>query len=631
MNHIRVAVVGQPNTGKTSIINSTSGSKLKVGNFHGVTTEMVEISYKYRDSIITFIDLPGLYSTSALSDEEEVTSNFIQNHPHEFDIILNVIEIGHIEKNLQLTIELLSATNKPIVVALNMSDEAKEGGFVLDTKTLAKTFQIPFVLTSARRKTGITEMMDHIMVAIHSAPNNNYKFPPTPVERSAFIHKIVHSATVEYRPTNYIDWTDKLDRILLNRWMGVPLLLSIMFGVFFATFTAGEYPSDIIENTGSALSSFIQETLPSHILTMGICDGLIPGIFIMLSFLPRIMIMLLCTSILEKSGYMARVAFLIDGIMHKFGIHGKAAISIATGFSCSIPAYMSTRILSNRKARIATMFAIGMVPCSAKMTLFVLLTGALFGPKYAPYFMFLIYILGIVFGMIAGLIASKSMRLSNKDDLFALEMPRYRIPEWKMIKSDLIVRVNSYIKSAGTLIAVMSFLIWMFGHIPYKVKEFSNYKRIMHELQQDGIVDQKKHEHQEYILSNSIIGGLGYIVSPIFAPLGFDWKMNISLLTAIAAKEVAISTLGILYHVNIDDEHDTIRSTIKDNIKIQSGVAYIIFALIYIPCISAMAIFKKEAGNVKYLYYLILLTTIMAWSAAFIFYHITNYIIILIH
>ena len=637
MSDIRVVVVGHPNTGKTSLINMLTGSSLKIGNFPGVTVDVSEVSCVRGGKNITFIDLPGIYSMDPKSDEEHIACNFLKQRESDYDVILNVITLGQIEKNLHLTIEILKNMRKPMLVALNMSDQVCDNVFDLNLGELKKIFGVKFIKTSAKNEVGKDDILSLIYKQKIYMPLKFCQEFKSPEERGLFIHnKIESSCRIPrvVREKSSIDYTSILDSVLAHPVLGVFSLFIIMFSLFYITFSVGDYPCQLIENFGCTISQHAYDFLPKSFFSLAFSEGLVKSVFMVLSFLPRIMIMLFLISVLEKSGYMTRISFLADGIMSKFGMNGRSVVSMVTGFGCSIPAYMSTRSIGDIKARISTMFAIGVLPCSAKMVLFLLITSALFSKESAPYVMMSIYFSSIIIAMLISLFTSKFIAKNSQDSSgLMLELSIYRLPNLKNIFMEVWHHSRSYLRSIGTTIALLSTLIWLLANIPINLFDYKKYYDSLDCVIQDCALEStddelSSYQLREYVLKNSVLGGVGRFIGPIFNPLGFDWKMNVSLISAIVAKEVAVTTLGVLYHIPDDAEASTQSDVIKRNIPLSSGISYIIFALVYLPCISATIVFAKEVNSRKYVFLLILITTVAAWLFSFVGYNLANMVLI---
>ncbi len=610
-NYTKIVVCGHPNVGKTLLINKITGSNLRVGNFPGVTVEKSEISMKYQDKMITFIDIPGIYNSESFSEDEEIAIDFIKNKTKEYDVLLCVGDAMCLEKTLLFVSEIEKITNKPKIIALNLLDTATKHGIDIDIEKIQQKTGYTTVGLDAKSGKNINKLLE-ILAA------------PITINKINFDNKTIASECVSRRKITGMSRThisSIIDNVVLNKYFGMPIFLGIMFGVFALTFWLGQIPSDFLEGTFTNCIQSLGDELPKNIINSMFFEGIIPGVIAALSFLPRIAILFFCISILEKSGYMARISFLMDGFLRIFGISGKSAIPLISGFGCSIPAYMSARILSNKYQKMATMVAIGFIPCSAKMTVLVLLTAAFFSSTMAPFVMLAIYITGFILGLFMAGLVSWSFKNEVKSDfnLLIMELPEYRWPQFSLIKNDVMPRVIAYIKNAGTMIAGVSFALWLFCNIPYNpfdAKYWESRKTISIATEQSQITEAK-----EYILLNSITGEVGKISGYILSPLGFDWKMNICLLAAVAAKEVALGTLGVLYQVDSDDD-SLLTDRIRKEIPFASGISFMIFMLVYTPCISAMAVFAKESKSKKYTIIVIIGTTILAWILSFVGYNI---------
>ena len=631
---IKIALVGQPNVGKSMLINSISNSRLKVGNFSGVTVEKKEVIFKYKDYNIKIIDLPGSYSLENYSLEEKVVKNFLNQN--EYDIILNVIDSTNLQRNLLLTSELL-ALNKKMVIALNMSDEAKKENILINNEKLSSLLNTPCIKTSATKKDGITELLEQIIKTFEENKTTFKQSFTTHIlnhdeilaKRFDFVKNIIQQC-VKIEEIKEKTTTEKIDSILMNKFIGLPIFLFLMWGLFQLTFTLGEIPMDYIDTFFSSFIDLIKNIIGDNQLSSLLGDGVIAGVSAVVMFLPNILILFLGISLLEGTGYMSRVAFLLDGTFHKFGLHGKSFIPLVTGFGCSVPAYMAARTLKNERDKLLTLFIIGFMSCGARLPIYVLFVGAFFGANNAGNILFIIYISGAILG----LFAAKFLRVvifKGKDEPFVMEMPKYRLPSLKLVYKEITNKAFMYLKKAGTFILAASILIWFMSNYP-------KYPNIEDEINQKielAINDEVKKELQNelalYNLENSYLGKLGKFSEPFFAPLGFDWKMAVALEAGLAAKEVVVSTLSILYGLgeseNPDEPTTTLVEKIKTNIPFEAAISFIVFVMIYLPCLAASMVFTKEAGGWKYLVYLFIFTTTTAWIMSFIAYNITKIVL----
>ena len=631
---IKIALVGQPNVGKSMLINSISNSRLKVGNFSGVTVEKKEVIFKYKDYNIKIIDLPGSYSLENYSLEEKVVKNFLNQN--EYDIILNVIDSTNLQRNLLLTSELL-ALNKKMVIALNMSDEAKKENILINNEKLSSLLNTPCIKTSATKKDGITELLEQIIKTFeedkttfkHSFTTHILNHDEILAKRFDFVKNIIQQC-VKIEEIKEKTTTEKIDSILMNKFIGLPIFLFLMWGLFQLTFTLGEIPMDYIDTFFSLFIDVTKNIIGDNQLSSLLGDGVIAGVSAVVMFLPNILILFLGISLLEGTGYMSRVAFLLDGTFHKFGLHGKSFIPLVTGFGCSVPAYMAARTLKNERDKLLTLFIIGFMSCGARLPIYVLFVGAFFGANNAGNILFIIYISGAILGLFAAKFL-RAVVFKGKDEPFVMEMPKYRLPSLKLVYKEITNKAFMYLKKAGTFILVASVLIWFMSNYP----KYPNIEEIINQKIELAINDEVKKELQNelalYNLENSYLGKLGKFSEPFFAPLGFDWKMAVALEAGLAAKEVVVSTLSILYGLgeseNPDEPTTTLVEKIKTNIPFEAAISFIVFVMIYLPCLAASMVFTKEAGGWKYLVYLFIFTTTTAWIMSFIAYNITKIVL----
>jgi len=679
MKPMKIVLAGQPNVGKSSLINAMSNSRLKVGNFSGVTVEKAEICFEHHCHLMEMIDLPGTYSINGFSSEEKVAKNYLNNE--EYDIIINVIDSTHLTRNLLLTLELMNL-NKKMVIALNMYDEAKKEGIEIDAKQIEAITGIPTVTVSSHTKEGIDDLLD----IVHTYYDNEKRLIPTINLSDTFEEELFHltkffeNKSFRYkdltsremaikllfedekfysyihdkpifaqiqpilliatekiytyyesenineiindefhaiakglkaetiicsRPKNKKTLTNKIDDILIHNIFGVPIFLFFMWILFQLTFTLGAIPMDYIDMAFAWLGQTIGNEISHDGLRSLISDGIIAGVGAVVLFLPNIIILYIGITLLETTGYMSRVAFLLDGFFHKFGLHGKSFIPLVTGFGCSVPAYMATRTLKNEKDRLITLFIIGFMSCGAKLPVYVLFAGAFFSPEQAGNILFIIYISGAILGLLMAKLLRQFV-FKGADEPFVMEMPKYRFPTLKLMYMVVSNQAYSYLKKAGTFILAATIIIWFASNYP------------------NNGTDNPKTQ-----LENSYLGQLGKASEPMFAPLGFDWRLSVALETGLAAKEVVVATLGILYNVGEDatETDDRLLQELKKQIPLPTAIAFITFVMIYLPCFAASMVFAKESGGYRYLGYLFVFTTIVAWMMSFIVYNIASYLI----
>jgi len=695
--HIKVALVGQPNVGKSMLINSVSNAHLHVGNFSGVTVDKTEVLFDYKEYKFTVVDLPGTYAFTDYTIEERVTHNYLCGQ--EYDIIINVVDSTNLEKNLQLTSELLTM-NKKVVIALNMSDEAEKEGIEVNAEYMSELLNIPCVKVSAAKKTGIDALIETVVKKFegekeepklifseaveeeienivgflqkhHYKANNSYRniainllkenkktyeklheepiwteLQPIVIEASKHIElhhntdDIKEAFAEEYSAFNRgivaevvkqtqikkeaKSLTEKIDALLIHPIFGIPIFLFFMWSLFQLTFTLGNIPMDWISDVFTWLGNTVTPLISDDDIRSLVVNGIIGGVGAVVLFTPNIIILFSGIALLESTGYMSRVAFLLDGIFHKFGLHGQSFIPLVTGFGCSIPAYMSARILKNDRDRLITLFIISFMSCGARLPVYVLFTGAFFAPNMAGNVLFAIYISGAILGLILAKVL-KLTAFKGADEPFVMEMPKYRLPTLKLIWHTVLSKTIMYLKKAGTFIAGAAMLIWFLSSYPHNTaldKEYSAKIEKNTNVKQKVVLENKLRAAQ---LEGSYLGRLGKFTQPLVAPLGFDWKMNVALQAGLAAKEVVVSTLGVLYSMGnkVDETSKSLANNIRKNIPFPSAVAFIIVIMIYLPCLAATTVFAKEAGSWKYAFYLFVLTSVLAYSFAFIGYRVT--------
>lgn len=642
MKEIIVALVGQPNVGKSSLINALSNAHLKVGNFAGVTVDKMEVSLIHKEHQITIIDLPGTYALNDFTTEEKVTKDFLEKG--QYDLILNVVDSTNLERNLALSVQLLD-TNKKMLLALNMWDEAQKEGIKINTEKLSKELGVVCVPTSARSKEDClnTELLLDEIVRLYSQNTTNNESIKVPsqsfkesLKYSQSAQRIAQLVISENKQNASFEHTYKIDKILMHKRYGIFIFLGFMFIIFSLSFLIGGGAQKALEAGFKFLSDGIKENVANEDLASLVGDGIIGGVGATVSFLPLIVVLYFGISLLETTGYMSRVAFLLDGILHKFGLHGKSFIPLITGFGCSVPAYMATRTLQNYNERLITLFVIGFMSCSARLPIYVLFVGSFFPSSSAGFVLFCIYILGAV----VALVMAKLLKLSvfkGQTESFIMEMPKYRFPSWRMVYFSIYTKSLSYLKKAGTYILVGAILIWFMSQYPKSDVAMKAYKQesllvdkntaLSSEAKEEKLKELKA-ELDKKNLKNSIVGKGGAYLEKVFSPMDFDWRLSVSLVTGFMAKEVVVSTLGVLFSLGDQNEKsDAFREILRKEVSVPSGIAFIVFVMFYIPCFAATITFGREAGGIKFVAYLFIFTTVVAYAFSLIAFYATQILV----
>ena len=679
---IKVALVGNPNCGKTSLFNIASGSHEHVGNYSGVTVDAKEGTFEYGGYKFVIVDLPGTYSLSAYSPEElYVRKNLVEDMP---DVVINVVDASNLQRNLYLTTQLIDM-NLRVVMAMNMYDELKAKGGNLDIRQLGYLLGMPVVPTVSRSGEGIDRLfdtvikiyentdarlarhihinhgveieqsIDRIKLLLQKDPEIRYQYSTRYLaikylENDSEVEKVVEalpnrdeiiaarfeehkriegllksgleSAIVDskyafiqgalaetYKPDptkrRRRTVTDKIDSIVTNKWLAFPIFFVLLYVVFDATFTVGEHPMRWIEGLVEYFAAFVSTTMADGWLKDLVVDGIIGGVGSVLVFLPNILILYLFISLLEDSGYMARAAFIMDRLMHKIGLHGKSFIPMIMGFGCNVPAIMATRTIESRKSRLITMLIIPFMSCAGRMPVYILIAGAFFPSKAGLVLLFL-YALGIVLAVLAARVMS---RFFKDDDLpFVMELPPYRVPTAKSVFRHTWEKGKQYLQKMSGIILICSMVIWFLGYFP-------NHNAY------DSVKEQQEH---------SFIGYIGKAIEPVLEPLGFDWRMGVGIVSGVGAKELVVSTLGVMYSDDVPEAVETdagttrLQRALTGSVTPAAALAYMVFILLYFPCIATFVAIKNESGRWKWAIITAIYTILLAWVAAFITFRLAS-------
>ena len=701
---INVALVGNPNCGKTSLFNFASGAHERVGNYSGVTVDAKVGRAEYEGYEFHLVDLPGTYSLSAYSPEElYVRKQLVEETP---DIVINVIDASNLERNLYLTTQLIDMHVR-MVCALNMYDETEERGDHIDYEKLSELFGTPMVPTVFTSGRGVKELFHQVIAVYEGKEDESLQFRhihinhgheieqgikdiqehlknypdlrqqystrylaikllegDKDVERliqplgdslEIFQHRdraaqrvkeethndcetaimdakygFIHGALEESGYTtgdkkDTYHTTHLIDKILTNKYLGFPIFFLILLLMFTATFVIGQYPMDWIDAGVAWLGDFISQNMPDGPVKAMLVEGVIGGVGAVIVFLPQILILYFFISYMEDSGYMARAAFIMDRLMHKMGLHGKSFIPLIMGFGCNVPAVMSTRTIESQRSRLITMLILPLMSCSARLPIYVMITGSFFALKYRSLAMLSLYVIGVLMAIVMSRLFSAFV-VKGEDTPFVMELPPYRFPTWKAIGRHTWEKGKQYLKKMGGIILVASIIVWALGYFPHT---------------DDPSVSNQQQQEQSYI------GRVGHAVEPVFRPMGFNWKLDVGLLAGVGAKEIVASTMGVLYSNDDSFKDDSnfssesgkyvkLHELITQDVAQLHGISYekaqpiatltafcfLLFVLLYFPCIATIAAIKGETGSWGWALFAASYTTALAWVVSAVVFQI---------
>lgn len=701
---INVALVGNPNCGKTSLFNFASGAHERVGNYSGVTVDAKVGRAEYEGYEFHLVDLPGTYSLSAYSPEElYVRKQLVEETP---DIVINVIDASNLERNLYLTTQLIDMHVR-MVCSLNMYDETEERGDHIDYEKLSELFGTPMVPTVFTSGRGVKELFHQVIAVYEGKEDERLQFRhihinhgheieqgikdiqehlknypglrqqystrylaikllegDKDVERliqplgdslEIFQHRdraaqrvkeethndcetaimdakygFIHGALEESGYTtgdkkDTYQTTHLIDKILTNKYLGFPIFFLILLLMFTATFVIGQYPMDWIDAGVAWLGDFISQNMPNGPVKAMLVDGVIGGVGAVIVFLPQILILYFFISYMEDSGYMARAAFIMDRLMHKMGLHGKSFIPLIMGFGCNVPAVMSTRTIESQRSRLITMLILPLMSCSARLPIYVMITGSFFALKYRSLAMLSLYVIGVLMAIVMSRLFSAFV-VKGEDTPFVMELPPYRFPTWKAIGRHTWEKGKQYLKKMGGIILVASIIVWALGYFPHT---------------DDPSVSNQQQQEQSYI------GRVGRAVEPVFRPMGFNWKLDVGLLAGVGAKEIVASTMGVLYSNDDSFKDDSnfssesgkyvkLHELITQDVAQLHGISYekaqpiatltafcfLLFVLLYFPCIATIAAIKGETGSWRWALFAAGYTTALAWVVSAVVFQI---------
>lgn len=660
-HELNVVFVGNPNCGKTSLFNIASGAHERVGNYSGVTVDAKVGHFNFEGYHFNLVDLPGTYSLSAYTPEElYVRKYIIERHP---DIIINVIDASNLERNLYLTTQLIDM-DVPMIIALNMYDELRNSGNLLDIQQLGTLLGAPIIPTVGKTGEGVKELFHQIiqiaegkqktarhihvnhgvlledkisrveaLVRKNPEPHHNYsarflsiKLLENDKQVEGIVRKLENAneifaerdicqkdvlneigedseSAITDAKYGYVQgamketfqkmhrykrlMTKRIDAVVTHQVWGYPIFLLLMYLMFFCTFNIGQYPMDWIDMGVEWLGGMIGEWMPEGPLKDLVVDGVISGVGGVIVFLPNIMILYAFISWMEDSGYMARAAFIMDKIMHRMGLHGKSFIPMIMGFGCNIPAIMATRTIEDRKSRLITMLIIPLMSCSARLPVYIIIITAFF-PKNAAMILFSMYLIGIMFSILMAKLFSRFV-VKGESSPFVMELPPYRMPSMKSVSRHTWEKGKQYLKKMGTTILVASIAVWALSYFPHQAEAT-----------------------EEQQMELSYIGQIGKFVEPVIKPCGMQWKEGVALITGVGAKEIVASTMAVLYHGDIT----------ASGMTPLVAFAFMVFVLLYFPCIPTCIGIKNESGQWKWAGFTALYTTLMAWICSMLVYQI---------
>lgn len=652
---LTLALAGNPNAGKTTLFNALTGLRQKVANYSGVTVERKEGSWRISETeTARLIDLPGLYSLNAASIDEEIARDVLTGKiigvPAP-DCIIAVVDATNLDRNLYLFTQLLEY-KIPLVVALTMIDEAEKNETAIDAEKLSTFLQVPVIPVVAGRRRGL----DELSKAVLKIAGSDVEQPILPfllsddsldnghasiLARYSWIANVVQDSVVENKPAETRNFSEKLDNVLTHKVFGLVILAAILLFVFQSIFSWAQLPMDLLDNTFGALADLARNNLPPGLLTDLIADGVIAGVGGVLIFIPQILLLFFFISVLEDTGYMARAAFLMDRLMSSVGLHGKAFVPLLSSFACAIPGIMATRTIENPKDRLATIMIAPFMSCSARLPVYTLMVGAFFTGQYVFGFISVgallilsMYALGIITAIIVAFILKKTILKSPTPPL-VMELPPYRMPNFKVVFLNVFQRAGMFVKRAGTVILAISIILWALANFPRPpiTDGVAPVAQTQSEnINQDDEETQKKAETEKAAtqLSYSLAGRFGKTIEPVIAPLGYDWKIGIGLFSSFAAREVFVSTMSILYNVG-KDEGATSQSLLQamrdarrdDGTPIWSpllGLTTMIFYLLAFQCMSTFATVRRETNSWGWSLFMVGYMTALAYVVTFLVY-----------
>ncbi len=675
---IKAALAGNPNCGKSTIFNELTGAKQTVGNFPGVTVERHEGAAKIDGRTVKIVDLPGVYNLTAYSDEERVAAEYLNAEAP--DVVVNVVDASNLERNLYLTF-LLKDLGRPTFVVLNMVDVAQRRGIEIDADALSQELGLPVLQAIGNRGIGVKDALEKIVELVDAVESDAPKTSAsdagkTPenadsscaacqktrsgcagcsscaacstkiaLQTAADVARYQEISRICARCVRHVSdgderrFSDRVDALLTNKYLGAPIFLLAMYFVFQLPFTIGQYPMDWIETGFGALADFLSARLPDGLAKSFLLDGVIGGVGGVLVFLPNIFFLFLAISVLEDSGYMARAALLCDRSMSKIGLHGRSVVPLLVGFGCTVPALMAAKMLSDRRERLATMFALPLFSCGARFPIYALLIPAFFPLAWQGPVLWAIYLIGILLAIVVAKTLSLVFRGAEPAP-FMIELPAYHLPTFRTVGIQTLGRCWQYVKKAGTVILGISVVLWFLTTFPgLSAERQAEFEKLRAEVAQiettataesaetsdsvEARLQKIDDAETQAALEQSFAGRIGRFIEPVLRPAGFDWKIGTALIGAVAAKEIFVAQMGIVYSVGEADETSTeLADVLRSRYSPLVGFCVMLFCLIGTPCMATFAAMAKESGSWRWAFAQWTALTALAWLVSVAVYQI---------
>lgn len=641
-----IALAGNPNAGKTTLFNLLTGLKQKVANYPGVTVERKEGPWRLSTGEANLIDLPGLYSLDATSLDEQIAREIITGELPSVprpDAIVAVVDATNLERNLYLVTQLFEF-GVPVVVALTMIDVFEKQQHEIDVEMLAALLKVPVVAVNAKSNRGIDELTEKVASVIGTVPEVPYEITSNTDDdgshakifaRYNFISNAVQESTWHSDQKSH-RISDKIDRVLTHRFFGLIILVAILLVVFQTIFSWASLPMDLLEKGFGAFGDLVRAEMPPGILADLIADGIIAGVGGVVVFLPQILLLFLFISLLEDSGYMSRAAFLLDKLMSRVGLHGKAFLPLISSFACAIPGIMATRTIESRRDRFATILIAPFMSCSARLPVYTLMIATFFAGRTVFGFislgavlMLAMYSLGIVAAIFVGFVLKRTV-LKAPPPPFLMELPPYRLPNLRTVFQNMLTRAWLFLKRAGTVILAISIILWALMYFPRSVPSATDGGPKIEVASAEQTSAERGPMPESEQLKHSYAGKLGHAIEPVIEPLGFDWKIGVALIASFAAREVLVSTLSIIYNVGKDENEESetliaaVRDAKDDNGKPSwtplTALTLMVFFVLAMQCMSTLAVVRRETNSWIWPMFMLVYMTGFAYIAAFLTY-----------